>query len=229
MSPPRCSSGVACKLWSRLCGTPRIEAAQRYVTVNGLNRITVQGSRDSVGIVAPGKSYFDLLSALERIGLTEEELSAAGIRLLKIGVPFPLDPDLVRRFADGLSQVIVVEEKRAFVETFIKDALYGMPNAPAVVGKRDETGAPLFRANGELGRDDIARSLASRMPDLVRSPPPPERERLTLHASAGSPAPTIARTPYFCSGCPHNSSVKCAGGIFGRSRNWMLRPGDADE
>jgi indolepyruvate ferredoxin oxidoreductase len=191
----------------------RFDAARRYIVENELNRITHRSPRDEIGIVAPGKSYFDLREALRSIGLDDDGISQAGIRLLKIGAPYPLDEAIVAEFADGLREIIVVEEKRSFVEGFVKDILYGTDHRPLVVGKRDEHGAPLIRENNELAPDTIARALAPRLPGVDADSLPFMHPRLELLSSLDAPRPLpVARTPYFCSGCPHNTSTQVPDG-----------------
>ncbi|MEV6338842.1 indolepyruvate ferredoxin oxidoreductase family protein [Nocardia vinacea] len=187
----------------------RLDAARRYIAVNKLNRIANDASGAKIGIVAPGKSYVDLIEALHRMGLDGDAIGAAGIRLLKVGAPFPMDPELVREFAQGLHEIIVLEEKRAFIELFIKDALYGTAEQPRIVGKHDENGAVLVPANGEGSPDLFARLLAPRLraPDGEPLRYSGERTRIHLPLITSNP-PSLARTPYFCSGCPHNVSTK---------------------
>jgi indolepyruvate ferredoxin oxidoreductase len=197
----------------------RLEAARVFAAANGLNRITVPTPDAWLGIAAAGKAYHDLRQALHDLGLDDEGLRRHGVRLLKLGMLFPLEPGIVREFARGLTELLVIEEKRAFVELFVRDALYGGPAQPRVVGKRDEAGRPLVPADGELDADRIARLVAGR---LTREPAPDSvRHRLAaLETVQERPAAaTAVRPPYFCSGCPHNRSTvvpdgsMAAGGI----------------
>ncbi len=187
--------------------TSRLEAARRYAAANGLNRIVARGDGDRIGIIAAGKTWFDLRQAMRDLGLEGEALRRAGVRLLKIGMLYPLEPGIVREFAEGLEEILVVEEKRSFVEMFLRDVLYGASQRPRIVGKLDEAGNPLVPAYGELDADSIAPLLASRLagrplPDSVRA------RIATLEAVRRRPAPLgLARTAYFCSGCPHNTST----------------------
>ncbi|MFD5094407.1 indolepyruvate ferredoxin oxidoreductase family protein [Amycolatopsis thailandensis] len=186
--------------------TERVPLAVEYVRASGINRIVQEGPADRIGIVTAGKSYLDLMQALRLLGLDAEALSRHGIRILKLGVIHPLEPSIVRRFADGLSEIVVVEEKRSFVEAAIKEVLYGTAGAPAVYGKTGPDGRTLCTELGELDPDAVARVLAGRLtehheiPSVTAWRQQRRRERISI--------PLLTRTPYFCSGCPHNSSTK---------------------
>ena len=183
----------------------RLEAAKAFARANGLNRITAATGDDWLGMIAAGKTYYDLRQALMDLGLDDDGLARAGIRLLKLGMIFPLEPTILHEFADGLEEILVVEEKRSFIEMFAKDLLYGRENAPRIFGKKDEEGRRLFRADYELDADEIADVLARRLSG-----------RITMDLPDGRPAardlsvetmPLLARQPYFCSGCPHSRST----------------------
>ncbi|MFO6451965.1 MULTISPECIES: indolepyruvate ferredoxin oxidoreductase family protein [unclassified Aeromicrobium] len=190
--------------------TERIELARRYIVANDINRVEGAGDGAVVGIVAAGGTYYDVRQALAGLGLDDEDLEASGIRLLKLGAVHPLDPEQIKDFAIGLCEVIVVEEKRSFVESALKEILYGHLEAPSVSGKRTLTGLPLFRADADLTPEIIADVLRSRLAEHVSLPEvevelttrPRRRARIQL------PLLTANRTPYFCSGCPHNRSTK---------------------
>jgi indolepyruvate ferredoxin oxidoreductase len=184
----------------------RLPIAVEYIRRSGLNAIT--GPRSArIGLVAAGKTHLDVRQALTALGLGDDELERYGIRLLKLGVIYPLEPSVVTEFAAGLDEIIVIEDKRAFLEDAVKSALYGQSAPPAVYGKRSRDGAPLFSAVGELDADSVADGLARHFEPAgipVRSRPPRERVMLAL----------AQRQPYFCSGCPHNSSTKVAPGTL---------------
>jgi indolepyruvate ferredoxin oxidoreductase len=185
----------------------RLEAAKAFAAVNGLNAITVPTREAWLGIAAPGKTYYDLREALLELGLDDAALQRYGIRLLRIGMLFPMEPGIVREFARGLEEILVVEEKRAFVELFIRDVLYNLTERPAVVGKRDLADRPLVPANGELDADRIALIVATRLERKLQLGSITARVAL-LEALRERPAPlTIARQAFFCSGCPHNRST----------------------
>ena len=190
----------------------RLEAAKAFAAANGLNRITVPTPNAWLGIAAAGKTYYDLRQALAELGLSDEDLRRYGIRLLKVGMLFPMEPGIVREFARGLDEILVIEEKRAFVELFIRDVLYNAADRPRIVGKRDLEGRPLVPAQAELDSDRIAQIVAARLEPKV------QRESITarvalLEALRERPAPlTLARQPFFCSGCPHNTSTRVPDG-----------------
>ncbi|PYM77468.1 MAG: hypothetical protein DME03_04720 [Candidatus Rokuibacteriota bacterium] len=185
----------------------RLEAAKMFAAANRLNRITIPTPDAWLGIAAPGKTYYDLREALAELGLHNAALRQYGIRLLKIEMLFPMEPGTVREFARGLEELLVVEEKRAFCELFIRDILYNQAERPRVVGKSDEEGRPLVPADSELDADRIAQIVAARLERRVHLESITARVAL-LEALRQRPAPlTLTRQPYFCSGCPHNRST----------------------
>ncbi|MFC5065305.1 indolepyruvate ferredoxin oxidoreductase family protein [Actinomycetospora atypica] len=189
----------------------RLVLARRYAAANGLDRIVGRGPA-RIGIVAAGKSWLDLRQALATLGLDDEELVRRGVRLLRVGMPWPLEGGIVDRFAEGLDEIVVVEEKRAFLETQIKDRLYGRAGAPAVVGKRDPGQRTLFAEHGDLDPDAVAAGLARRL--LAHGDVPSvqawEERRRTRRTRIDLPIAGASRHPYYCSGCPHNSSTTSA-------------------
>ena len=194
---------------------PRTELALAYARENGLNRIE-GAQRAWLGIVVPGKTYYDLMHALRELGLDGSGLERAGIRILKLGMISPLEPEIAREFAAGLDEVVVAEEKGPFVETLLKDALYGMADAPRILGKRDERGEPLLPRELDLDADLIGRALAARLEARGVRIDSVEARLRKLAEIHGRPAelPMAQRTPFFCSGCPHNSSVKAPEGTL---------------
>ena len=187
--------------------TTRMERAFRYMAANQLNKIVVDPGSDSwIGLAATGHTFAELREALRRLGLvTDEQIADAGIRLYHIRLPLPFDVETTRRFAVGLEELVVVEEKDPTLELFVKDALYDSADMPHVVGKRDDLGEPLMPNHGPLYADTITqalrRRLESRLGDRLAPPPPPQRERALIPLS-------VERAPYFCSGCPHNWGTK---------------------
>ena len=185
----------------------RLEAAKAFAAANGLNRVTVDTPQAWLGLVAAGKTYYDLREGLRELGFDEAALRHHGIRILKVGMLFPMEPGVVKHFARGLEEIVVVEEKRSFVELFVRDTLFNDAVHPRVVGKRDEQGRPLVPAHGELDADRIAQIVASRLERKLQLESITARVAL-LEALRERPAHlTLARQPYFCSGCPHNRST----------------------
>jgi indolepyruvate ferredoxin oxidoreductase len=184
----------------------RLELARSYGARNELNHLTTPDGPARVGIAASGNCYREMLEALRLLGLTTlDEIAGAGIRLAKVALPYPIDPAFVRRFADGLAEIVVLEEKDPYLELFFKDALYLLADRPAVVGKRDDRGQPLLGRHEGLEADSLVGPLHSRLSmhlssDRLGQPPPTPRRRRSMEITA-------RRTPYFCSGCPHNSST----------------------
>src|SRR5215210_2731617 len=194
---------------------PRTELALAYARENGLNRI--EGARRAwLGVVAPGKTYYDLMHALRELGLDGSGLERAGIRILKLGMISPLEPEIAREFARGLDEVLVAEEKGPFLETLLKEALYGVSDPPRILGKRDESGEPLLPRELDLDADLIARAVAARLEVRGVRIDSVEARLRKLAEIHGRPAelPMAQRTPFFCSGCPHNSSVKAPEGTL---------------
>jgi indolepyruvate ferredoxin oxidoreductase len=191
---------------------PRTALALAYARENGVNRIL--GAREAwLGILTAGKSYYDLRQALLDMGLDDHALESAGVRVLKLGMIWPLEPEIVRSFAAGLDEVLVVEEKGPFLESQLKEVLYGAPDAPRVVGKLDERGERLLSAELDLDADSVARAVAARLRRRGIHHEGMEARLRELDAGSAGPltlpmAPAEARTPFFCSGCPHNSSLK---------------------
>ena len=148
----------------------RLELARRYARANHLNRIEGD-ARARVGIVAAGSTYLDVHQALRMIGIGPGELAGSGVRILKLGMVSPLEPRIVEDFARGLDEIVVVEEKRAFIELALKDQLYGQPGAPLISGRRTPSGTPMFRPTGDLPPDLIARRSPRASSPTSTSPP----------------------------------------------------------
>jgi indolepyruvate ferredoxin oxidoreductase len=187
----------------------RTDLALAYARENGVNRI--EGDGDAwLGIVAAGKSYHDLRHALRALKIDR------GIRVLRLGMVWPLEPQIVREFARGLDEILVVEEKGPFLESQLKEALYGVSGAPRIVGKRDEGGERLLPAELDLDADTVARAVAGRLRvrgvqlDSVAQ----HLRRLDAIAGRAAELPMAQRAPFFCSGCPHNSSLKAPEGTL---------------
>ncbi len=205
----------------------KIYAALHYCRVNRLNRIVIgapeSGKPARLGIATSGKSYQDVRQALDDLGITDSDAAEMGLRVYKIAMPWPLEPEGVRQFAEGLEEILVVEEKRQVVEYQLKEQLYNWRDdvRPRVVGKFDEKGEwvrPhgdwLLPAEGELTPAMIARVIARRIERLNLTARTMEKLRARVdwinakEAALELPKVSLVRQPYFCSGCPHNTSTR---------------------
>ena len=185
----------------------RLELARRYAWENKLNQIVLPAASAWLGILTTGKTYYDVRQALAELGLDDAALRRYGVRILKMGLLFPMEPRIVREFARGLQEILVVEEKRPFLELFAKDILYGWPDRPQIVGKFDEEERPLVPIVGELDSDLIARAIGKRLA-RKRQIESVEARIQHLDELRRRPRPlTLQRTAFFCSGCPHNRST----------------------
>ncbi|MFM9435643.1 indolepyruvate ferredoxin oxidoreductase [Janthinobacterium sp. CG_23.3] len=188
----------------------KLKAVQAFARANSIDRLVAPAPGATLGIVSAGKAYLDLLEALQRMGLDVERLNQFGIRLYKPGLTWPLEPNRLAAFADGLREILVVEEKDPIIEQQLKNLFYNLPqeNRPQVLGKADTRNAPLLAAIGELRPSRIApalvRWLAPHLPELHLQRYLPDFCAADLRADPSG----AVRTPYFCSGCPHNTSTK---------------------
>jgi indolepyruvate ferredoxin oxidoreductase len=204
-------------------------AAVAYAQANKLNRIVYRGGpKAKIGIVSAGKSYLDVLQALEELGIDEAVAAKIGLRLLKVGLVWPLDHDIVLEFARGLDLIICVEEKRLLIETHVRELLFNDPERAKVIGKKDENEEHLFPAYGTLEPNQIALAIGERILKRGNSPEIAKRMEAIKAAMARLPnAPDLAtRIPYFCAGCPHNSSTvlpEGARGYAGIGCHWMVQ------
>jgi len=204
----------------------KLPAAIAYARANRLDHHAF-GRRDGeparLGIVSTGKAWLDVMQALADLGIDEASARAAGIKVWRVAMPWPLEPEGLRGFAAGCEELLVVEEKRALIESQLKEALFGLAERPRVVGKADEQGAALVPDYGEVSPALCARLIAGRLKRwagragdargtfsaelLARI----DAQLARLDAKERSPAgsfETIERIPYFCSGCPHNTSTR---------------------
>ena len=219
--------GVQARKQEALMQDYKIYAAMAYARANRLNRVTIDSATARLGIVASGKSYMDVLDALDELGITEKVAADIGIRLFKVSMPWPLEPEGIREFARGLDEILVVEEKRQMVEYQLKEQLYNWREdvRPRVIGKFDERGE--WDVHNPLGRGDwllkstadfsvaqIARVIAARIKrlhietstgDLIQA-------RLAFLEAKDAVLQRAVDTPprpaYYCSGCPHNTSTR---------------------
>ncbi|MBV8426408.1 MAG: indolepyruvate ferredoxin oxidoreductase family protein, partial [Hyphomicrobiales bacterium] len=187
------------------------DAMLAFVEANKINRVITSGGPNArLGIVTTGKSYLDVRQAFDDLGIDEVRANDLGIRLLKVGCPWPLSKKTLMEFAAGLEMIIVVEEKRSLIEVQLREELYGTPSQPICVGKRDERGDWLFPVKGALDPNDIAIAIGERVLRYRRSDEIEAKVARLKQAQAmlADTQDVAVRTPYFCSGCPHNTSTK---------------------
>ncbi|MBI5619039.1 MAG: indolepyruvate ferredoxin oxidoreductase family protein [Gammaproteobacteria bacterium] len=215
--------GIQARKQEALMQDYKIYAALAYARRNRLNRTTIDAPNAKLGIIASGKSYMDVLEALEELGIDEAKAARVGIRLFKVSMPWPLEPDGVREFARGLEEILVIEEKRQMVEYQLKEQLYNwQPDVrPRVIGKYDDQGEwvhPrgewLLPAKVDFSIAQIARVIASRIARFHQSDSIAARLAFleAKEAVISKTVDTPVRPPYYCSGCPHNSSTKVPDG-----------------
>jgi indolepyruvate ferredoxin oxidoreductase len=207
----------------------KIYAALAYARENKLNHTTIDSANARLGIIASGKSYLDVLEALEALGIDEQMAAEVGLRLFKVAMPWPLEPDSVREFAQGLEEILVVEEKRQMVEYQLKEQLYNWRDdvRPHIIGKFDDKGewvAPrgewLLTSKADFSVSQVARVIASRVARLITDEKTCDliRARLEFLDAKDAVLKKAINTPFrpafYCSGCPHNTSTKVPDGSF---------------
>ncbi len=194
----------------------KIYAAREFARVNHLNYIAIDSPRPRLGIVSTGKSWLDVLQALEDLGIDRDQAAALGIRVFKVGMPWPLDPVATHAFAEGLEEILVVEEKRSIIEDQLTGQLYNWPveRRPRVIGEFDEHGRSLLPNLAELTPAMVARAIASRIGRYYQGEDMQRRLEFLdrKERSLATPRAIIERTPHYCSGCPHNTSTVVPGG-----------------
>ena len=187
----------------------KMDAVRAFCRANKLDRTIWQGGRAKIGVVTVGKSYLDTRLAFEELGIDETEAERLGVRLYKVAMPWPLELEGILEFAEGLDLIIVVEEKRALIEPQIKEMLYDASQRPQVIGKLDETGEALFRTAGALDPNHIAATIGRRILNF-RGDADLKNHLHEMESRLDSsllPQESMVRLPYFCSGCPHNTST----------------------
>jgi indolepyruvate ferredoxin oxidoreductase len=207
---PRGGMDWAVEQERRLHG-PKLAAAQAFARANGLDRVVIDSPQPRFGIVTTGKAYLDVRQALSELGITAQRAAELGIRVYKVALAWPLEPERARAFAQNLKDILVVEEKRGFVENQLVKLLYNVEASrrPSIVGKTDETGAILLPSTGELTPTMVARAIVARLKRLGDTSQFDERlARLEAFERPAPPVSSIQRTPFFCSGCPHNTSTR---------------------
>ena len=188
-----------------------MHAAIAFARANRLDKVVIDSPKARLGIVTTGKSYLDVLQALEDLGLSRRDCEEIGIRVYKVGMTWPLEPEGIRAFARGLEDVIVVEEKRSFIESQMKEHMYNWDQArrPSIVGKFDEDGNWILPSTHELTPAMIALVIAKRLARFFTSDAIKDRIAF-IHAKEAEmalPRASFPRVPHYCSGCPHNTST----------------------
>ncbi|MDQ2953534.1 MAG: indolepyruvate ferredoxin oxidoreductase family protein, partial [Pseudomonadota bacterium] len=186
------------------------DAMLAFIAANKINKTITSGGRNAkIGIITTGKAYLDVRQAFDELGIDEIKCNELGIRLYKVGCPWPLSKGELQQFADGLDLIIVVEEKRSLIEVQVREELYGTANQPVCIGKRDERGDWLFPVKGALDPNEVAICLGDRI--LARGHNDEIATRVSRLKQAQHALAEIhdvaLRVPYFCSGCPHNTST----------------------
>ena len=192
--------------------TQKIPAALAFARANRIDRVMLGASRPRLGIVCQGQAYKDVVEAFRAMGITDTQAADLGVAIYKVGMPWPLEPMGIRAFAAGLETLMVIEHKRPLIETQARAALYELPAhaRPKIIGKTDENGHPLLSEIGSLSVAEVALAIADRLP------PGPHMDRvhdyLARVSAASMAAVTLSadqqRKPFFCSGCPHNTSTR---------------------
>ncbi len=187
----------------------KLEAVEAFACSNPIDRQIMGDSDGQTGIVTTGKSYLDVRRALLELNIDERRAKTLGLKLYKVGMSWPLEPSGVRSFTKGLKRLIVIEEKRGLIEQQLRQILYGVPNAPTIVGKCAENGESLFPAHGRLEAMNIALSIGERLARITADEDlSAQIETLKSRQVRDSTrSPGMIRAPYFCAGCPHNSST----------------------
>ena len=210
----------------------KLDAVRAFASANSIDRWVCESPQADLGIITVGKAHYDFLEVLRRLGLRPGDLGDAGIRVYKIGLVFPLEPTRIDTFVDGLTEVLVIEEKAPVVERQLKEMLFNRKGSrPLVLGKHAPAGAELLPATGELRPSRImpvlAQWLAAHKPALDRRVHVRDFTAPALLSNVGD---TVRRLPYFCSGCPHNTSTRVPEGSIAQAgigchfmASWMDR------
>ncbi|MGV3573411.1 MAG: indolepyruvate ferredoxin oxidoreductase family protein [Ramlibacter sp.] len=209
----------------------KLEAVRAFARINSIDRHVVRSDAATVGIVTAGKAHYDLMEVLRRLEISPETLAQHGVRIYKLGLTYPIEPTRMRAFVRGLKEVLVIEEKGPVVEDQLRCMFYNAAERPAIVGKQDAQGRPLVPATGELRPsrliETVAQWLVGHFPDL-------DRRHLvrdfTLPELLSNDGDSVKRLPYFCAGCPHNTSTRVPEGSHAQAgigchfmASWMNR------
>jgi len=209
----------------------KLDAVRAFARINSIDRHVVQSDRATVGIVTAGKAHYDFMEVLRRLDISPETLARHGVRIYKLGLTYPIEPTRMTEFARGLRELLVIEEKGPVVEEQLRSMFYNAAERPVIVGKSDARGRPLVSALGELRPsrliEIVANWIADHYPDL-------DRRHLvrdfTLPELLSNESDSVKRLPYFCAGCPHNTSTRVPEGSHAQAgigchfmASWMDR------
>ena len=190
----------------------KIYAAREFARVNGLNKIVIDSDRPRLGIMTTGKAHLDVMQALEDLGIDEDKASLIGLRIFKVGMSWPLEPVATHAFAEGLEEILVVEEKRSILEDQLTSQLYNWPveRRPQVIGEFDQQGNDLLPNLSELTPAMLAKVIAARINRFYRDEIIDKRLALykKKEKALTQPRKHLERIPHYCSGCPHNTSTR---------------------
>ncbi|MBC5784441.1 indolepyruvate ferredoxin oxidoreductase family protein [Ramlibacter sp. USB13] len=209
----------------------KLEAVRAFARINSIDRHVVESGAATVGIVTAGKAHYDLMEVLRRLDVSLETLAAHGVRIYKLGLTYPIEPTRMQAFARGLKEILVIEEKGPVVEEQLRSMFYNAPVRPVIVGKRDAQERPLVSGLGELRPsrliEIVANWLVGHFADLDRRP---FVRDFTLPELLSNDSDSVKRLPYFCAGCPHNTSTRVPEGSHAQAgigchfmASWMNR------
>ncbi len=209
----------------------KLEAVRAFARINSIDRHVVASEHATVGIVTAGKAHYDFMEVLRRLDIPVDTLAQHGVRIYKLGLTYPVEPTRMREFARGLREILVIEEKGPVVEEQLRSMFYNAAERPAIVGKTDVQGRPFISALGELRPsrliEHVANWLVGHFADL-------DRRHLvrdfTLPQLLSNEGDGVKRLPYFCAGCPHNTSTRVPEGSHAQAgigchfmASWMDR------
>ena len=187
----------------------KLKIVKEFCKINNLNKYIYNSQDAKIGIVTTGKSYLDLMQSFEKLKIDEKTAKEFGLRVLKIAMPWPLEPSIIKDFSKGLDLIIVVEEKRSLMENQIKEILFNQKDSFQIIGKEDLNGNPLFPSSGALNPGIISSKLGLILFDRNKNAVLKSNlEKINFLINDKRSVDTITRTPYFCSGCPHNTSTQ---------------------
>ena len=187
----------------------KLKLVKNYCKINNLNQIIYNFPHSKIGIISTGKSYLDTKLALEKLEIDHKVAKEIGIKLLKIAMPWPLEESIIHKFSEGLEKIIVVEEKRSLIEIQIKEILFNSKNNIKVIGKLNEKKQDLFISSGALDPAEIAIKLFEYIKQYNSSEKIEKNFNLISNLiNEKRNKLNVKRIPYFCSGCPHNTSTK---------------------